>query len=399
MYKYWRVTRKLTLTGGIDMKKYAVPFGTVLMLLFVPIFSLFAEETSSHFVYQQGPPIPPTAVRKPQHRTIATGMVCAECHDIKYDAVSTATKQYMLNYKMMDKEAVWQNILDFLPGRERFVSATVYNNEPTNTTIDFVLDPEEKVFYAVCEKGTEKLSHIRLNPVVSAVHYEGWTVAEGGKKTWKSVQVKGKAEIIEAMDPRFPDGLKKYRLARMTPEMAQKRFVLLKISIEKVVFFNSDLMKTGYLSLPGLDKVARDVGAIRRETMKRVFWIIFLAVTASSFHLSAQAQEAWEEQLSGRINGYYAAWKEMNIEKMKEFWSSEIAADEKRLSEQWTNRDVRVKTFKIYDIGPIKNDKVKVKMVVTFVKIDNGEEFRGASFDIWTRKNNEWFLINSGREE
>jgi len=133
--------------------------------------------------------------------------------------------------------------------------------------------------------------------------------------------------------------------------------------------------------------------------MKKVFWIILLAVTASSFHLDAQAQEAWEEQVSGRINGYYSAWKEMNIEKMKKLWSPEIVADETRLSEQWTNRDVRVKTFKIYDIGPIKNDKVKVKMVVTFVKIDNGEEFRGASFDIWTRKNNEWFLINSGREE
>ena len=42
-----------------------------------------------------------------------------------------------------------------------------------NTIIDFVLDKEEKVFYAVSEKGTEKLSHLKRNPNISAVRADG----------------------------------------------------------------------------------------------------------------------------------------------------------------------------------------------------------------------------------
>jgi nitroimidazol reductase NimA-like FMN-containing flavoprotein (pyridoxamine 5'-phosphate oxidase superfamily) len=189
-----------------------------------------------------------------KHPPFAPQITCAECHETKFDAVSTATKQCMKNYKLLDKEAVWKYIVELLPGRERFVIATVYEKRtglfkreiiPTTTTIDFVLNPEEKAFYAVCEKGTEKLEQIKLNSVICASHYEGWTVAQKGKQVWKSVQVRGKVEIIEARDPRFNEALQKYQLVRTKPEQAQKRFHILKVNIDQAIYFDTDFIKEG----------------------------------------------------------------------------------------------------------------------------------------------------------
>ena len=212
------------------------------------------QETKPAYQIVPAGPISPDAVMSSKHPSFSPIITCAECHEIKFDAASTATKQYMKNYKLLDKETVWKDIVEFLPGRERFVMATVYEKRkglfgrettPTSTTIDFVLNPEEKAFYTVCEKGTEKLEQIKLNPVVCASHYEGWTVAQKGKQVWKSVQVKGRTEIIDAQDPRFNEALQKYQLVRTKPEQAQKRFYILRIAIDQIIFFNSDFLKEG----------------------------------------------------------------------------------------------------------------------------------------------------------
>ncbi len=192
-------------------------------------------------VVVEGQPIKADQVLTKDHPPYARGMVCVECHKVAFDGVTTSTKQYLLNFPQLKNEEIWKKIEAFLPGRERFVLTTVYNNEPTATTVDMVLDKAEKVLYVVCEKGTEKLFQIKLNPKVCAVHYAGWTVAGGGKKEWKSVQVKGTAEIIPSEDKRFGEILEKYHLVRVSKQRALLRFDLIRITPSSIVYFDTNL--------------------------------------------------------------------------------------------------------------------------------------------------------------
>jgi nitroimidazol reductase NimA-like FMN-containing flavoprotein (pyridoxamine 5'-phosphate oxidase superfamily) len=200
-----------------------------------------AGETGAEATIVQGPPLKADQVLTKDHPQYARGMACVECHKVAFDGVTTSTKQFMLNFPQLKNAAVWKKIEAFLPGRERFVLTTVYNNEPTATTIDMVLDKDQKVLYAVCEKGTEKLFHMKKNPSVCAVHYEGWTVAGGGKKEWKSVQVKGTAEVISSSDKRFTNLLDKYHLVRVSKVRAPLRFDIVKLTPTKIVYFDTNL--------------------------------------------------------------------------------------------------------------------------------------------------------------
>ncbi|MBW1838926.1 MAG: pyridoxamine 5'-phosphate oxidase family protein [Deltaproteobacteria bacterium] len=191
-------------------------------------------------------PIDASAKMSPKHPEYDLSMTCAECHPTTLDAISTATTLYINSLKRLERDEVWKRIEAFLPGRERFVLATSYGNRPTATTIDFVLDPVEKVSYAVCEKGTQKLEQIKENPAVSMVCYEGWTVAGGGKKQWKSVQIEGRAEVVDSNGPRFETYLDKYHLVRLSKERAKKRMDILRVVIEKAIFFDSALLKSGF---------------------------------------------------------------------------------------------------------------------------------------------------------
>jgi len=189
----------------------------------------------------KAPPIRADQPMKKDHRSITRGMVCVECHEVNFDAVTTATKQFLINYRQLTNDEVWKRIEAFLPGRERFALTTVYNNEPTATTVDMVLDKDKKILYAVCEKGTEKLMHIKKNPRVCAVHYEGWTLAAGGKKEWKSVQIRGNAEVISSSDPRFSDTIDTYRLARVGKVRAPLRFDVIKLVPKTIIYFDTNL--------------------------------------------------------------------------------------------------------------------------------------------------------------
>jgi uncharacterized pyridoxamine 5'-phosphate oxidase family protein len=193
------------------------------------------------FSVQQGKPITSDQVMSQKHPPFARGMVCVECHTVTFDAITSSTRQYINNYPKLKNDAVWKKIEDFLPGRERFVLTTVYNNEPTATTVDMVLDKSDKVLYVVCEKGTEKLYQIKQNPNICAVHYAGWTVAGGGKKEWKSVQVRGIAEVIPTGDQRYSTIIDKYHLARMSKERAALRFDLIRITPKSIVYFDTNL--------------------------------------------------------------------------------------------------------------------------------------------------------------
>lgn len=188
-------------------------------------------------------PITPEARMSDKHMKYSRGMVCVECHDIKFDVdgVTTATRQFINNFPRLSQEQIWEKIVTFLPGRERFAIASVANGRPTATTVDMVLDKDEKVLYVVSEVGTEKLLQFRKNPAISAVHFAGWTVAEGGAKEWRSVQVNGDAEIIPSSDPRFMPAVKKYNLVRVTPERAVRRFDLIRVTPQQIIYFDTTL--------------------------------------------------------------------------------------------------------------------------------------------------------------
>jgi hypothetical protein len=194
-----------------------------------------------------GPAITPDQVRSADHPRFPPGWTCSECHTVSFgtDIISTASRQYWNNYNHLSNDQIWERVVKALPGRERFSMATVYRDRPTNTTIDFVLDKAEKVFYAVSEKGTEKLSHLKRNPNISAVRADGWTVAEGGAKQWFSIQIDGTSEVINSKDARFLTILKKYELVRIPEERAIRRFDIQRITPLHIVFFDTTLLAEG----------------------------------------------------------------------------------------------------------------------------------------------------------
>ena len=205
-----------------------------------------AGEMGVEATVTEGPPIKAGQLLTKEHPEYARGMVCVECHPVAFDAVTSSTRQFTLNYPQLSNEEVWKKIETFLPGRERFVLTTVYNNEPTATTVDMVLEKDEKVFYVMCEKGTEKLMQIKQNPRVCAVHFEGWTLAGAEqnpdlKKEWMSVQVRGDAEVIPPDDPRFETIVKKYKPVRLTLERAVLRFDAVRITPTSAIYFDTNL--------------------------------------------------------------------------------------------------------------------------------------------------------------
>ncbi len=195
-----------------------------------------------------GPPITANQVMGDDHASYPRGMTCAECHSVDFDIdmVTSASQQFVNNFPNLSQEEIWKKVVAFLPGRERFAIATVSDNKPTATTVDMVLDAEEKVLFVVSEKGTEKLLHLRDNPYISAVRFAGWTLADGGPKQWRSVQIKGTAELITASDPRFEALLDKYSLVRVSKVRAVRRFDLIRVTPEQIYYFDTTLGKDNY---------------------------------------------------------------------------------------------------------------------------------------------------------
>lgn len=205
-----------------------------------------AGEMGIESTSEEGPPINSDQLLTKDHPEYARGMVCVECHHVTFDAITTSTKVFTMNYPQLPNDEVWKRIEAFLPGRERFVLTTVYNNEPTATTVDMVLDKEQKVLYVLCEKGTEKLIHITQNPRICAVHYKGWTLAEARrnknlKQEWISVQIRGNAEVIQPSDPQFEMLVQKYKPVRVTLKRATLRFDVVRIIPTSATYFNTNL--------------------------------------------------------------------------------------------------------------------------------------------------------------
>ena len=197
-------------------------------------------DTFGQFGHYRGIALSNAITKSPHYNPKST---CAECHDVDFtiDTVASATRQMARSSMQLPQEKIWEKIVEFLPGRERFALTTAINNKPLATTVDMVLDKDEKVLYVVSEIGTEKLLQIRKNPNISAVHFAGWSIAEGGPKLWRSTQINGTAEVIPSSDPRFSVAVDKYNLVRVKKERALRRFDLIRIKPEQIYYFDTTL--------------------------------------------------------------------------------------------------------------------------------------------------------------
>ena len=227
-----------------------------LILIFICIFGIYFFHNSfaadSTVAKEKGGKITASDKKSSSHPTTEISMTCSECHEVDYDAKSTATRMWINNYKQMTRDEIWKKIADFLPYRQRFVMATVggswWNPYPTATTADFTLVPDEHIIICSNEKGTEKLAQLKKNPYVSLVHFEG--SIEGPippeKRWWKSVQIFGKATMFDSDAKEFDELGKKYVFYRVQSDRAKKRMVMTKVDIERVIYFDSSMMKEGF---------------------------------------------------------------------------------------------------------------------------------------------------------
>jgi len=153
------------------------------------------------------PPILLGAEMPEDHQEIETS-ACMECHRIEVDAVATATNRFLERPGALEQDELWQEIVTFFGEKQSCVLATAINNEPSVTTIDFALDPVNKVFYALSEKGTRKLGQIRTNPRVALEYHQP---RDAKTKIFRCLQMRGEARTFSADDPQFAEGLRVFK--------------------------------------------------------------------------------------------------------------------------------------------------------------------------------------------
>ncbi len=191
------------------------------------------------------------------HQEIET-VACMECHAILVDATSTATQRFLQRKGALDKEALWKEIVEFFGVRQSTVLATTINNEPYVTTIDFALDPVNKVMYALSEKGTRKLAQMKMNPKVALEYHqprEEYTrlfrcpktesdseislkdCQELRSKIFRCLQMRGDARVFSADDPQFEEGLRVFK-ASIDPEMIRRGMDMTCFTPKEILFYD-----------------------------------------------------------------------------------------------------------------------------------------------------------------
>lgn len=198
------------------------------------------------------------------HPQIEEGFTCNDCHEITIDAKTTATQAWLTQDYLtwnegegaMSKEAVWQEIVKVLGGKKEkktYVLGTCLNNIPLTTTADFSLDPEKKVLYALHEKGTEKLVHLKRNPRVSL----NWHVPFKDFNNFLCVQILGHSELLDGSNPEFEKTLLEvieYEYGAKIRKMDLKQFrenlkqvmVMNKVTIDRATIANISFRQNGY---------------------------------------------------------------------------------------------------------------------------------------------------------
>jgi len=197
------------------------------------------------------------------HPDIPEGVTCVDCHEIKFDAKSTATEAWLYgqylkygpNEGVMPQDKIKEEIVRIIGGKKAkktFVLGTCINNTPMTTTADFALDPDTMTLYGLHEKGTAKLYHIQQNPRVSMnwhKEFESWGDVNCG-------QFIGTAEVLEGGSPEFEKVLvavypyeEMAKNMHVTPEQAramiQKGMQMSKITISQATMNISAFEKEG----------------------------------------------------------------------------------------------------------------------------------------------------------
>jgi len=199
------------------------------------------------------------------HPVIEEGVTCADCHEIKLDAKTTATQVWLTgeylgfakNEGTMKNEKVKEAIVKAMGGKKKTrtcVLGTCINNTPTTTTAEFALNPDTMTLHGMHEKGTAKLLHIKQNPRVSLNWHKEFTDDWG---LILCVQFVGHAELIEGRDPEFEkimiDCLPYETTAKQRKitldqalTMAKQMMLITRIVVDEAMITNMQFRKEGY---------------------------------------------------------------------------------------------------------------------------------------------------------
>lgn len=219
----------------------------------------------------------------PDHPEVEAGLSCVDCHSVKLDAQTTATKgwlsgdylKYAAGEGVMGQDDAKKAIVDIVGGckeKRTFVLGTCINNTPLTTTADFTLDPETMTLYGMHEKGTTKLFHIQQNPRVSMNWHEEF-------KSWGKVlcvQVIGNAVLLEGSDPEFERVLTECipyeELAaamKLQPEraraMVKAGMVMSKITAEQITVNSSAFETLGFRKYQRWERTAAPAKTTKQE--------------------------------------------------------------------------------------------------------------------------------------
>ena len=208
------------------------------------------------------------------HPPIEPGLSCVDCHEIKLDAKTTATQNWLYaetpgkaaNEGVMPEEMLIKEIRKVIGGIKKksktYVLGTCMNNRPLTTTAEFTLDKKKFILYGFHEQGTEKLLHIKNNPWVSLNFHEEFT---GNFDVFLCCQILGRAELIDGTSPEYEqliidllpyeDGARVPKGA--TPEQREehlkkfrqgikKGFYISKITIDRITVISMDFVKQGF---------------------------------------------------------------------------------------------------------------------------------------------------------
>ena len=264
------------------MKRVRRLYGFVVTLCFIAGFSslVAAQDTSTPKKEQaevKAQAIDASAEVVSDHPEIPEGVSCNDCHEMKLDAKTTATQVWLYGEYLgksegegvMSRKTLWKEIVNMIGGikndSKTHVMGTCMNNRPLTTTAEWTLDPEKKVLYGVHEKGTEKLVHIKNNPWVSLNWHDEFVGIEG---SYRCCQIKGHCELIDGKNPEFEKILiefapyedaaqrmlpknptpkqRKETLKKLRDEVFKKRFLISKITIDRITIVNKDFLKEGF---------------------------------------------------------------------------------------------------------------------------------------------------------
>ena len=83
-----------------------------LILIFICIFGIYFFHNSfaadSTVAKEKGGKITASDKKSSSHPTTEISMTCSECHEVDYDAKSTATRMWINNYKQMTRDEIWK---------------------------------------------------------------------------------------------------------------------------------------------------------------------------------------------------------------------------------------------------------------------------------------------------